>query len=216
MNKNTEAEQVDRVDTNQNPQPFVYLGPGLPTLFYPRGPKKITKFPGFIVHQDSLSPNGYLFPTASNVSSLNPGENTVPAPSAPNAPSDQNAENNNYNDDFGLELILDIPDISIGSDPAQDDVSDGENLSSDEGKVGSSLDLDVSPVLVAEDFDTSEDKVGSSLDISGGDNVLHISEWDSLNTSVDYEKLMPDLNLTPDEKSDVNQGKDDGELENSL
>ena len=214
MNTNPEPQ---RVETNQNPQPFVYLGPGLPTLFYPRGPKKITKFPGFIVHKDSLCPNGYLFPTASNVSSMNPVADTVPAPSG------QSAENNNYNDDFGLELVLDIPDISVGSDPgrpAQDgEVSDGENLSSDEGKVGSSLDLDLSPVLVVDDFDTSEDKVGSSLDISGGDNVLHISEWDSLNTTVDYEKLMPDLNLTPDEplEPDVNQEEqEDGKLENSL
>merc|ERR1712062_330796 len=113
----------------------------------------------------------------------NPVENKVPAPSA---------ENNNYNNDFGLELILDIPDISI--DPAQAQaqdenivgssldpaVSDGENVSSDEGKVGSSLDLDVPDVLVVDDFDASEDQVGSSMDIEGGDNGLHISEWDSL------------------------------------
>ena len=214
----TVPQQVDR---NQNPQPFVYLGPGLPTLFYPRGPKKITKFPGFIVHRNSLVPNGYLFPTASNVSSINPGETPVPVPSA----SDENAENNNYNNDFGLELILDIPDISV--DPGQDenivrscldlDVSDGENLSSDEGKVGSSLDIDVPDVLIVDD--TSEEKVGSSLDIEGGDNVLQIPEWESLNTTVDYEmKLMPDLNLTPDEtfQLNVNPGEADKRQDDSL
>ena len=223
MNTNPEPQQVG---TNQNPQPFVYLGPGLPTLYYPRGPKKITKFPGFIVHKDSLCPNGYLFPTASNVSSVNPVENKVPAP------SDQSAENNNYNNDFGLELILDIPDISIDPAQALDEnivgssldpaVSDGENVSSDEGKVGSSLDLDVPDVLVVDDFDASEDQVGSSMDIEGGDNGLHISEWDSLNNTVDYEKLMPDLNLAPDQtfQPDVNQKEEeeeeDGKLGNSL
>ena len=197
MNKNAGPQEVDKTP-QQNPQPFVYLGPGLPTLFYPRGPKKITKFPGFIVHKNSLCPNGYLFPTASNISSVTPGVNNVPAP------SDENAENNNDNNDFGLKSILDIPDISVESDSTQAkdedtvgssldlDVSDGENLISDEGKVGSSLDLDVPNDLVV-------DEVGSSLDIECGDNDLHISEWDGLNTTVDYEKLVPDLTLTPDE-----------------
>ena len=240
MNTNKKPHQVD-----SNSQPFVYLGPGLPTLFYPRGPKKITKFPGFIVHKSSLCPNGYLFPTASNVSSINPAGNGVPVP------SDQNAENSNYNNDFDLDLdlILDIPDMSVGSDPAQDESNvgscldlDGDNLSSDEGRVGSSLDLDIPGDLVVDDFNndedqvgssldldvpgdlvvddfntgTGEDQVGSSLDIEGGDNnVLHIPEWDSLHTSVDYGKLLPDLNLTPEEtfQSDVNPGEGEGEEE---
>ena len=121
-------------------------------------------------------------------------------------------------------MILDIPDISL--DLSQDenrirscldpDVSDGEHLSSDEGKVGSSLDLDVPDVLIVDD--TSEDKVGSSLDIEGGGNVLRIPEWDSLNTTVDYEKLMPDLNLTPDGtfQPNVNPGEADEEQDDSL
>ena len=217
MNTNADPQQVDR---NQNPQPFVYLGPGLPTLFYPRGPKKITKFPGFIVHKNSLVPNGYLFPTASNVSSINPGESPAPVSRA----SDQNAENNNSNNDFGLELILDIPDISLDLSQVENgvrscldlDVSDGEHMSSDEGMVGSSLDLDVSDVLIVDD--DSEEKVGSSLDIEGGDNVLQIPEWDSLNTTVDYEKLMPDLNLTPDGtfQSNMNPKEADEEKDDSL
>ena len=231
MNANKKPLQVDKT---QNSQPFVYLGPGLPTLFYPRGPKKITKFPGFIVHKSSLCPNGYLFPTASNVSTINAGL------------SDQNTENNDKNKDFDLDLdlILDIPDVSVGSDPAQDersgrDAPDGDSLS-DEGKVGSSVDLDVVPGdlviddfntgedkvgssldldvpddLVVDNFNTGEDKVGSSLDIAGGDNnVLHIPEWDSLHSTVDYEKLMPDCNLTPETtfQSEMNQGQETGEI----
>ena len=42
-----------RQQSSKNPKPFVYVGPGFPTLFYPRGPKKIRKFPGFVVHKSS-------------------------------------------------------------------------------------------------------------------------------------------------------------------
>ena len=52
-----------RQQSSKNPKPFVYVGPGFPTLFYPRGPKKIRKFPGFVVHKSSLKPHAYLFPS---------------------------------------------------------------------------------------------------------------------------------------------------------
>ena len=54
-----------RQQSSKNPKPFVYVGPGFPTLFYPRGPKKIRKFPGFVVHKSSLKPHAYLFPSLS-------------------------------------------------------------------------------------------------------------------------------------------------------
>ena len=62
----------EKQEDNDRQKPFVYLGPDCPTLFYPRGPsKKISKFPGFVVHKNSLRPDAYLFPSGSGNSPRN-------------------------------------------------------------------------------------------------------------------------------------------------
>ena len=56
-------KKSEKHQDNEILKPFVHLGPDCPTLFYPRGKKKVGKFPGFVVHKDALRPDAYLFPS---------------------------------------------------------------------------------------------------------------------------------------------------------
>ena len=145
---------LEKPRESKNPKPFVYLGPGSPKLFYPRGPKKITKFPSFVVHKNSLRPHSYLFP------SLNDKPVTKPQVGVPDDPPKPG--NNN---ELGTAHLA-VPLTGGKSDPI---------------------------VL--------EDKVVGELEAFDCGMI----NWDndtSLNSPIDFEELMPDLNLDQEETKD--------------
>ena len=152
---------------SKDPKPFVYLGPGSPKLFYPRGPKKITKFPLFVVHKNSLKPHSYLFPSVSDKPVIKP-------PDGINPDDQLKPENNN---DLETPLGVDSTKILVDSTKLLVDATNGKSY----------------PIVV------EDQAVLEILDCG-----MNWENDNSLGSPIDFEKLMPDLNLSQEEMLQTN------------
>ena len=177
-----------RQQSSKNPKPFVYVGPGFPTLFYPRGPKKIRKFPGFVVHKSSLKPHAYLFPSLGGKPAREHQDEVNP-----------NLKKQENNNEGSSEVNSTVSSGQVQVLQILEKVETVETVESVET---------VEPVETVETVETMET-------VETGFNITE--NWDTVNNTnspIGFGDLIPDLDLDLEQEI-IPQGSTEDEAEKS-